>query len=399
MNDGLETLLDRLADGKSHSGPALAEHLGISRAAVWKRIEQLRALGLKLEARPGGYQLSKPLTRLDSQQIANRLDRPDITVECRFLVDSTNARLAEDSHHQQGPRVLLAEAQSAGRGRRGREWRSPPGSGIYLSLTWRFQSGLTGLSALSLVTGIAAARVLREFGVGSIGLKWPNDLVVAGCKLGGCLIDISGSAEGPCDAIIGLGINVDLGEQVEIDQPWIEQLGLSLHQLETGSIELPVKPAYPALGCDRWLALQWAWLQTRAACCIVDCGTAVTVDAIDDRGRHLGGWIMTGLASLRSALGQSARHLPPASPEPGPLNRPARDTSTAIGAGTLVQLVGGIEHAIDSLKSGSDARFESDPAVWLTGGDAAAVQPHLSPPVQYDPHLVLRGLGLASRSP
>jgi len=230
MNDGLETLLDRLADGKSHSGPALAEHLGISRAAVWKRIEQLRALGLKLEARPGGYQLSKPLTRLDSQQIANRLDRPDITVECRFLVDSTNARLAEDSHHQQGPRVLLAEAQSAGRGRRGREWRSPPGSGIYLSLTWRFQSGLTGLSALSLVTGIAAARVLREFGVGSIGLKWPNDLVVAGCKLGGCLIDISGSAEGPCDAIIGLGINVDLGEQVEIDQPWtdLSRLGVSV---------------------------------------------------------------------------------------------------------------------------------------------------------------------------
>lgn len=179
----------------------------------------------------------------------------------------------------------------------------------------------------------------------------------------------------------------------------IEQLGLSFHQIETGSVELAVKPAYPALGCDRWLALQWAWLQTRAACCIVDCGTAVTVDAIDDRGRHLGGWIMTGLAGLRSALGQSARHLPAARPEPGPLNLPARDTSTAIGAGTLVQLVGGIERAIDSLKSGSDARFESNPAVWLTGGDAAAVRPHLSPPVQYDPHLVLRGLGLASRSP
>jgi BirA family transcriptional regulator, biotin operon repressor / biotin---[acetyl-CoA-carboxylase] ligase len=232
MNDGLETLLDRLADGKSHSGPALAGHLGISRAAVWKRIEQLRMLGLTLEAHPGGYQLSKPLTWLDSQRIARRLDRPDITVECRFLVDSTNARLAEESHLQHGPRVLLAEAQSAGRGRRGRGWNSPPGSGIYLSLAWQFQSGLTGLSALSLVTGIAAARVLRESGVGSIGLKWPNDLVVAGRKLGGCLIDISGSAEGPCDAIIGLGINVDIGEQPDIDQPFTDlfRLGLSVNR-------------------------------------------------------------------------------------------------------------------------------------------------------------------------
>jgi len=176
----------------------------------------------------------------------------------------------------------------------------------------------------------------------------------------------------------------------------IERLGLSFHQLETGSIELPVKPAYPALGCDRWLALQWAWQQTRAACCIVDCGTAVTVDAIDDRGRHLGGWIMAGLASLRRALGESARNLPAASPEPGPLNRPARDSSTAIGAGTLLQLVGGLEHAIDSVKSGSDARFESNPAVWLTGGDAALILPHMKPPVQLEPQLVLRGLAMAS---
>ncbi len=223
MRDGLEIVLDQLADGQSHSGPALAEQLGISRAAVWKRIEQLRTLGLTLEAQPGGgYRLNKPLTWLDSQRIASRLDRPDIAVECRFLVDSTNARLAEETDLQQGPRVLLAEAQSAGRGRRGRGWRSPPGSGIYLSLAWRFQSGLTGLSALSLVTGIAAARALRKAGVESIGLKWPNDLVVAGRKLGGCLIDISGSAEGPCDAIIGLGINVDIGEQSDIDQPWTD---------------------------------------------------------------------------------------------------------------------------------------------------------------------------------
>ncbi len=231
MQDGLETLFDRLADGRCHSGPALAGALGISRAAVWKRIEQLRALGLNLEARAGGgYQLDKPLIRLDSQRIARRLQRPDIPVECRFLVDSTNTRLTEED--TPGPRVLLAETQSAGRGRRGRGWQSPPGSGIYLSLAWRFQSGLTGLSALSLVTGIAAAKPLKRAGVEAIGLKWPNDLVVRGHKLGGCLIDISGSAEGPCDVIIGLGINVDLGGQTEIDQPWTDlaRLGVSVNR-------------------------------------------------------------------------------------------------------------------------------------------------------------------------
>lgn len=233
MHDGLETLLELLADGRCRSGPALAETLGISRAAVWKRIEQLRSLGLNLEARPGGgYQLDKPLALLDSQRIARRLKRPDIPVECRFLVDSTNTRLAEENASQSGPRVLLAETQSAGRGRRGRGWQSPPGSGIYLSLAWRFQSGLTGLSALSLVTGIAAANALKDAGIKTIGLKWPNDLVVEGRKLGGCLIDISGSAEGPCDAILGLGVNVDLGAQAAIDQPWtdLESLGHSVNR-------------------------------------------------------------------------------------------------------------------------------------------------------------------------
>ncbi len=178
----------------------------------------------------------------------------------------------------------------------------------------------------------------------------------------------------------------------------IERLGLSLHQLETGSKALPVIPAYPALGCDRWLALQWPWQQTRSACCIVDCGTAVTVDAIDDQGRHLGGWIMAGLGSLRRALSQSARHLPAASPDPGQLNQPARDSAMAIGAGTLLQLIGGIEHAIGCLSKLPDARVGSNPIVWLTGGDSAIVRPHLQSPVRSDPLLVLRGLALASQS-
>lgn len=222
MSDGFEPLLNLLADGQTHTGVRLAETLGLTRAAVWKRIEGLRELGLGIQADGRGYRLSRPFHPLDAEDIRARLSDTSLPVELRFLVDSSNSELARTRHGKAPAQVLLAESQSAGRGRRGRSWRSPPGSGIYLSLAWRFESGLTGLSALSLVAGMAAAKTLRVHGASSVGLKWPNDLWAANQKLGGCLIDISGSAEGPCEAIIGLGINVDLPQAEGIDQPWTD---------------------------------------------------------------------------------------------------------------------------------------------------------------------------------
>lgn len=229
MSDGLESLLNLLADGQSHTGVRLAEALGLTRAAVWKRIENLRELGLDVAADSRGYRLKSPFIALAADQIRAGLTDPGLPVEVRFLVDSSNSELARTRHPEAPAQVLLAEAQSAGRGRRGRSWRSPPGSGIYLSLAWRFESGLTGLSALSLVAGMAAVQTLRAHGASSVGLKWPNDLWAGEHKLGGCLIDISGSAEGPCEAIIGLGLNVDLAHADGIDQPWTDlaRLGVS----------------------------------------------------------------------------------------------------------------------------------------------------------------------------
>lgn len=222
MSDGLEPLLGLLADGQFHTGVRLAQALGLTRAAVWKRIKGLRELGLTIEADHRGYRLSRPFQPLDAERIRSGLDNAGLLLEVRFLVDSSNSELARIRRSEVPAQALLAEAQSAGRGRRGRNWRSPPGSGIYLSLAWRFESGLTGLSALSLVAGLAAARVLRAHGASTVGLKWPNDLWADDRKLGGCLIDISGSAEGPCEAIIGLGLNVDLPQVDGIDQPWTD---------------------------------------------------------------------------------------------------------------------------------------------------------------------------------
>ncbi len=230
MSDVLESLLRLLADGDRHSGARLSENLGITRAATWKRIEALRGLGLKIDGAAGGYQLARPMQWLDGARIRHALTNPALPLEVQFLVDSTNACLTARPAGSAFPAAVLAEGQSAGRGRRARSWRSPPGGGIYLSMAWRFQSGLTGLAAISLVTGIAAADALRSVGFEATQLKWPNDLMADDRKIGGCLVEINGSAEGPCEAVIGLGINVDLGDIDTIDQPWtdLKQLGFAI---------------------------------------------------------------------------------------------------------------------------------------------------------------------------
>jgi BirA family transcriptional regulator, biotin operon repressor / biotin---[acetyl-CoA-carboxylase] ligase len=212
-------VLRSLCDGQRHQGTELAAQLGISRAAVWKHVESLRTLGLDITADAGGYQLPQPPEWLESSKIRAGLTHSNITIEVRFLVESTNACVTPG---QTNPQVVLAECQRAGRGRRGRSWRSAPGSGIFLSLGWRFECGLTALAPLSLVTGIAAAQALKTVGVNDIGLKWPNDLIAGGRKLGGCLIDINGTSDGPCDVVFGIGINVDLGQAQDIDQPWTD---------------------------------------------------------------------------------------------------------------------------------------------------------------------------------
>ncbi|MEE4329565.1 MAG: biotin--[acetyl-CoA-carboxylase] ligase, partial [Wenzhouxiangella sp.] len=221
MNDGLERLLRILSDGQPISGTTLAERLGVSRTAVWKRVGALRELGLDLPARSGGgYRLARPIDWLDADRIRSSSSRQDFDIELAFLVESTNASLARRGPFSR-PGVLLAEGQTRGRGRRGRGWVSPPGGGLYLSLGYRFESGLTGLAALSLVAGSAAATVLRRAGVPA-KLKWPNDIVVDDRKLGGCLIELGGSAEGPCEAVIGLGINLCIGDAPVIDQAWTD---------------------------------------------------------------------------------------------------------------------------------------------------------------------------------
>lgn len=231
-------LLQRLIAGPT-SGADLARASGQTRAAVWKRIQALREAGLPIEAKAGrGYALAQPLDLLDAGAIGDGLPataRAQLAaLEIAWSIDSTNSELLRRPSPDAGTAVLLAERQTGGRGRRGREWTSPLAAHLYLSLSRTFGGGLARLAGLSLVAGIAVAEALHALGYGRVRLKWPNDLVVgddAGTlhKLGGLLVEGGGEHAGPARAVIGIGLNVRMPATAaaRIDQPWCDLAGLS----------------------------------------------------------------------------------------------------------------------------------------------------------------------------
>ena len=224
--DRSHQLLQVLADGHFHSGETLAKAMGVTRAAVWKKVHALEKLGLAVFRVPGrGYRLADPLQLLDAQAIraalpaATRARLAELTVLDQ--VGSTNSWLAE---RPGDPAVCFAEFQSAGRGRRGRAWVSPFASNIYMSLGWSFAEWPQGFTALGMVAAIAAVRALNSLGVEGAGIKWPNDLVAGGRKLAGVLVDIQGEPPRATRAIVGVGLNVRMPAvaATEIDQPWMD---------------------------------------------------------------------------------------------------------------------------------------------------------------------------------
>lgn len=214
--DRRQRLLALLADGEYQSGEHLAQRLSISRGGVWKLIRSLRALGVEVESLPRqGYRLPQPVNLLDSaavlagvsEQIRALVERLDVLLS----VDSTNLYLAQLDDVQVGHmQVCLAELQHSGRGRRGRSWIAPFGSGLCISFSWRFLEAPPAFSALGLAVATAVAAALRRFGAVDVGVKWPNDLLWQKRKLAGILIEMRGESGGPAHVVIGVGINVSM---------------------------------------------------------------------------------------------------------------------------------------------------------------------------------------------
>lgn len=214
MTSALE-LLDLLSADTPVSGADLAARLGVSRAAVWKQIEALRAAGLPVEAQAGrGYRLGRPLDRLDAAVIRRQLPAPVRkqvgALEVHWKLDSTSSEVMRRVNALPDRAFVFGEMQVAGRGRRGRAWVSPPTANLAFSCLKGFECGYAGLSGLSLAIGVTVARALEARGVREIGVKWPNDLVHRDAKLAGILIELGGEFLGPCHAVIGIGINLHL---------------------------------------------------------------------------------------------------------------------------------------------------------------------------------------------
>lgn len=239
MSLDTQQLLKVLTSDRAVSGSELARRFGVTRAAIWKQIEVLRSLGVPVEAKAGdGYRLGAALDLLDPSTILASM--PEYArsrvgaLDLHWQIDSTNSELMRQA---EGPdfAVCIAELQTSGRGRRGRNWHMPLTGGLALSLRKRFDSSMTALAGLSLVAGIALARALEDCGFDGIGLKWPNDVQVDRRKLAGILVELGGDALGPCHAVIGIGINLRLDNEIaqHIDQPWIDLAGLAKDALPT----------------------------------------------------------------------------------------------------------------------------------------------------------------------
>ncbi|HLT44694.1 MAG TPA: bifunctional biotin--[acetyl-CoA-carboxylase] ligase/biotin operon repressor BirA [Luteimonas sp.] len=266
-------LVARLAAGPA-SGADLARAAGLTRAAVWKQVQALRAAGLAVEAVPGrGYALPRPPDLLEEASIRAALPEsciPELAgLEVAWSLDSTNSELLRRPAPAAGAAVLLAERQTGGRGRRGRSWASPLAANLYLSVSRRYSGGLARLPGLALVAGVATAEALHGLGFTTVGLKWPNDLVVAGPggalrKLGGLLVEGGGEAGGPARAVIGLGLNVAMpeGAGAAIGQDWTDLAGLaagsapSRNALAAALLAhwLPALARFDAVGLEPFLA-------------------------------------------------------------------------------------------------------------------------------------------------
>ncbi|MFJ4145869.1 bifunctional biotin--[acetyl-CoA-carboxylase] ligase/biotin operon repressor BirA [Pseudomonas sp. NPDC089734] len=227
------TLLKLLADGEFHSGQVLGDVLGVSRSAVWKRLQQLEAeLGVEVhKVRGRGYRLATPISLLSPTAIAEMKLPSDWSLHVASSTDSTNAEAVRlIGSGESMPMLVLAERQTAGRGRRGRKWVSPFGENLYYSLALRIDGGMRQLEGLSLLVGLAVMHALRDSGVKGAGLKWPNDVLVGRRKIAGILLELIGDPADVCHVVIGIGINVNMQVSADVDQSWTSV------RLETGAL-------------------------------------------------------------------------------------------------------------------------------------------------------------------
>lgn len=214
-------LLTLLADGQFHSFQELTALLKVNPEHLNKALSQLTQQHPTLvQYDDEQVRLIPPCPLLNQARLSTAL--APYPVQLKPVIPSTNQYLLEHIHHLSKGEICLAEYQSAGRGRRGRQWQSPFAGQIILSCYWTLPTQVS-LNGLSLVIGISIAETLQEIGAKGITLKWPNDVLLNGKKLAGVLVEIANKNNGLINLVIGIGINIAISEQQhQIDQPWAE---------------------------------------------------------------------------------------------------------------------------------------------------------------------------------
>ncbi|KPD04051.1 bifunctional biotin--[acetyl-CoA-carboxylase] ligase/biotin operon repressor BirA [Moellerella wisconsensis] len=231
-------LIKILSDAEIHSGEQLGERMGMTRAGINKHIQTLRSWGLNIQTVTGkGYCLPKAINLLSIEAISTYTDNQRIILEP--VIDSTNQYLLERISELASGDVCIAEYQSAGRGRRGRQWVSPFGCNLYLSMYWKLDQGPAAAIGLSLVVGIILAETLNKLGHVGVRVKWPNDLYLNDKKLAGILVELTGKTGDAAHIIIGVGLNIgmdkaNLADKENINQQWasLNETNISINRNE-----------------------------------------------------------------------------------------------------------------------------------------------------------------------
>ena len=229
-----------LSRGEFISGNDLANITGVSRVAIWKHMENLKREGYNIVSVKGkGYQLVQTDNIVIPQIVFQYLQTRDIGRKIITVTrtDSTNNQIKGMLQEQSLPTgtVLIAASQDSGKGRRGRSWVSPPG-GLWFSVLLRPPLDLARTALLSLVFAVACTRAIQQYTEAVCQIKWPNDLLIDGRKVGGILLELEGEIGAANYLVVGIGINVNLGiESIPVE---IRDYAISMKMAEHKDFEL-----------------------------------------------------------------------------------------------------------------------------------------------------------------
>lgn len=301
-------ILKLLRESESYvSGQQLCEHFGVSRTAVWKVIQQLKEEGYQIEAvRNKGYRITDIPDVMTREELESRMAGNTKWAGQKLYVyeeiDSTNIRAKQlgETGEPHGT-LVVANRQSAGRGRRGRNWESPEGCGVYLSILLRPEFAPDRASMLTLVMAYSVAKALKECTGLDVQIKWPNDIVIKGKKLVGILTEMSTEIDYINHVVVGVGINVN----TEIFPEEIEDKATSLriecgYKIQRSFIVAEVMKQFEQ---DYEMFLQkkdLSWLREKYDQLLVNCGREVMIHgAVEPYAAHALGISDTGELLVR----------------------------------------------------------------------------------------------------